>query len=347
MAAGKSTISIKVWSLLILTVQNTAVILTMRYTRTLPGDMYMASTAVMITELLKAIVSVTILFGQSLSVTELLKFLHTTMIDQPLDVAKMLVPASIYTVQNNLLYVAVSNLDAATYQVSYQLKILTTAIFSVTMLRKSISNIQWLSLFMLFVGVSVVQLQPDDRPVTQSPGEAIPTKSPPLHTQNPILGLSAVVASSICSGFAGVYFEKTLKGTSTTLWARNFQLAVFSIIIGTIGMYVNDGEKIRQKGILFGYHSLVWLIIMMQAFGGILIGVVVKYADNILKGFSAAMSIVVSCIASVFLFQFQLSAPFVMGAGLVMFSTYLYGVGHSSSPKENVMNGAKLDKKSE
>ena len=101
-----------------MTVQNTAVILTMRYTRTLPGDMYMASTAVMITELLKAIVSVTILFGQSLSVTELLKFLHTTMIDQPLDVAKMLVPASIYTVQNNLLYVAVSNLDAATYQVN-------------------------------------------------------------------------------------------------------------------------------------------------------------------------------------------------------------------------------------
>ena len=147
--------------------------------------------------------------------------------------------------------------------------------------------------------------------------------------------------------FSGVYFEKTLKGTSTTLWARNFQLAVFSIIIGTIGMYINDGEKIRQKGILFGYHSLVWLIIVMQAFGGILIGVVVKYADNILKGFSAAVSIVVSCIASVFLFQFQLSAPFVMGAGLVMFSTYLYGVGHSSSPKENVMNGAKLDKKSE
>ena len=62
---------------------------------------------------------------------------------------------------------------------------------------------------MLFVGVSVVQLQPDDRPVTQSPGEAIPTKSPPLRTQNPILGLAAVVASSICSGFAGSFIGKS------------------------------------------------------------------------------------------------------------------------------------------
>ena len=64
------------------------------------------------------------------------------------------------------------------------------------MLKKSISKIQWFSLFMLFVGVSVVQLQP----VTDKAQSA---KSPSLHSQNPVLGLAAVVASSLCSGFAG------------------------------------------------------------------------------------------------------------------------------------------------
>ena len=36
----------------------------------------------------------------------------------PGDFAKLLVPACLYTLQNNLAYVAVSNLDAASYQVS-------------------------------------------------------------------------------------------------------------------------------------------------------------------------------------------------------------------------------------
>lgn len=108
---------IKAWSLIILTVQNASLILTMRYTRTLPGDMYFASTAVMITEIVKAISSVAVLFGEKWSVVELFKLLRSVTVDRPLDMAKMLVPACIYTVQNNLLYVAVSNLDAATYQV--------------------------------------------------------------------------------------------------------------------------------------------------------------------------------------------------------------------------------------
>lgn len=124
----------------------------------------------------------------------------------------------------------------------------------------------------------------------------------------------------------GVYFEKILKGTQGSLWLRNIQLGTYGVIIGLIGMQINDGSKIAEKGFLYGYTTLVWVVISMQAFGGLLVAVVVKYADNILKGFATSFSIILSCIISVYLFSFHISFQFVLGATLVMFAIYLYSL---------------------
>ena len=44
-------------------------------------------------------------------------YFMSEIINKPKETAKLIVPSGLYAVQNNLLYLALSNLDAATYQV--------------------------------------------------------------------------------------------------------------------------------------------------------------------------------------------------------------------------------------
>lgn len=268
-------------------------------------------------QLLKVLACLVITLIQIRSFPEWIRFLHSSILSQPLDTLKVAVPSLIYVIQNNLQYVAISNLDAATFQVTYQLKILTTAIFSVTMLGRKLNRLKWISLIILFIGVALVQLQPTSLSAKKTPTSA-------NSSQNPLVGLGAVIASSLCSGFAGVYFEKILKGTSGSIWLRNIQMGLFGVILGIVGMLMNDGSSVMTKGFFFGYNSLVWIVIAMQAFGGLLVAVVVKYADNILKGFATSFSIIVSCIVSVYIFSFTVSVQFLSGTCFVILAIFLY-----------------------
>jgi len=217
-------------------------------------------------------------------------------------------------------------------QVTYQLKILTTAILSVVMLRKELSRLQWVSLFLLFFGVAAVNVQANAKPPPVSvvkeaiQGAAQLVTQPPKSTvdQRPIVGLLAVVTACCLSGFAGVYFEKILKSTPQSVFVRNIQLGVVGMVLGLGAVYITDGKKVMEHGFFFGYDFAVWSVIMIHAFGGIVVAVVIKYADNILKGFAAAAAIILSCVASMYIFDFELSLLFNIGATLVIIATYMY-----------------------
>ncbi len=123
----KNLFSLKYGALSILVLQNTFLVLSMRYSRTLPGDMYASSTAVVMMEGLKLLSCLAIITYQNNGPIAAAQTIHREIICQPMELLKLSVPSVLYTIQNNLLYFALSHLDAATYQVGYQFKILTTA----------------------------------------------------------------------------------------------------------------------------------------------------------------------------------------------------------------------------
>merc|ERR1712048_600812 len=81
---------------------------------------------------------------------------------KPVELLKVCVPGLLYTLRNNLLFISLSNLSGAVYQVTYQLKILTTAVLSVLILGKALGAVKWSALFMLTAGVTFIQLPRGD-----------------------------------------------------------------------------------------------------------------------------------------------------------------------------------------
>lgn len=213
-------------------------------------------------------------------------------------------------------------------QVTYQMKILTTALFSVLMLKRQLSLLQWGSLVLLFTGVAMVQF----------------TNVSSHSGQNHLIGLVAVCVSCLSSGFAGVYFEKMLKGSSASVWLRNVQLGIFGSTTALIGMLWKDGIEVYSSGFFFGYTPLVFSVVVQQAVGGLIVAVVVRYADNILKGFATSLSIILSCIAAVFLFDYQITVMFTAGAALVMVAIYLYGRPQHSDDRKSLPSVLPLTK---
>jgi solute carrier family 35 (UDP-sugar transporter), member A1/2/3 len=183
------------------------------------------TTSVVMSEVFKVIASVVLLgIERQESIPKLFGYLKHELVDRYQDFALLAVPAGLYTLQNNLLFVALQNLDGTTYQVTYQLKIFMAAVFSVLLLGKKLSSLKWIALFILMAGVSLVQFQP----------EKVGSNSEGSTT----VGLLAVLAACCTSGFAGVYFEKILKDPKfkCSVWMRNVQLGLFSTILGLAGV---------------------------------------------------------------------------------------------------------------
>ncbi|KAI9838346.1 MAG: hypothetical protein M1819_005614 [Sarea resinae] len=362
-------IPLKRISLVSLMFQNSALILIMHYSRIMPlvgGHRYLTSTAVFLNEAIKLAVCLSIALydisrnlSPSTPATSLFSTLSRAVFTG--DSWKLAIPAMLYTLQNSLQYIAVSNLDAATFQVTYQLKIFATAIFSVLLLGRSLSAKKWVALVMLMLGVAIAQA-PNAESVPlgsfkdaqsrfyssrsleglrgrNNPGGAMMSKRSATYEgiqeddvlenpqSNASVGFMAALAACILSGFAGVYFEKVLKDSnaSASLWVRNVQLSFYSLFPALfIGVIFKDGEEIAKNGFFTGYNWVVWTAIGFQALGGILVGLCVNYANNIAKNFATSNSIIISFLACIWFFNFEVTTNFLLGTTIVIFATYLY-----------------------
>jgi UDP-sugar transporter A1/2/3 len=191
---------------LILVLRAAAIVSTMK------ADEYLPSTVVLFTEMVKLVLSTTMsfYFDAGGKWNAFLDIIMVGFLDNGLDLLKLCLPAILYAIQNNLQYIIE---ERPLFMVLYQAKLVTTAVFFSIMLSKRLSIKEWVSIILLAMGVSLV--------------ESSQHEISPHHASN-ILGMLAVALACTTSGFAGVYYEKVLKSSNSSIWVLNMQLSMMS-----------------------------------------------------------------------------------------------------------------------
>ena len=322
---GSGVNSLKAALLVGLVVQNAALNLAARQSRVEAEETEAATgcssaptTVVLTVEVVKIFMAFLLLAKVELGVSMATAFgeVHRVTTEQWCECLKIAVPALVYVVQNNLLLVAAANLEGPILALFGQLKILTTAVFSVVLLGRTLGARRWVALFALTAAIATVQIS-QMGPSEESSGDA--------GTKNMPLGLMLTLVVATLSGFAGVYFEKVLKGSKISVWVRNIHLAVISSGIAATAVWSKDRAQIAQCGFYGGYGPAAWALVLVQSVGGLLIAAVVKYADNILKAFATSVAIIVVSLISHFFFAFEPSGLFFVGGAGVVYAIFLYG----------------------
>ncbi|KAG4165200.1 hypothetical protein ERO13_A13G064400v2 [Gossypium hirsutum] len=222
------------------------------------------------------------------------------------------IPALLYLVKNLLQYYIVAYVDAPGYQILKNLNIISTGVLYRSILKRKLSEIQWAAFILLCAGCITAQLNSRSDHVLQTP----------------LQGWIMAIVMALLSGFAGVYTEAIIKKRpSRNINVQNFWLYIFGMAFNAVAILIQDFDAVMNKGFFHGYSIITTLIILNHALSGIAASMVMKYADNIVKVYSTSVAMLLTAIVSVFLFGFNLTLAFFLGAIVVSVSVYLHSAG--------------------
>ena len=305
--------------LTLLVLQNSGLVLLAKFSFRHSAERYNVSSVIACSEVLKLILSIVFecCAGSESSLISALKPSKSKL--------ALVIPSLLYVAQNNLQLFALQTLTPGVFVVVSQLKILTTALFSVVLLKTHLERKKIFSIVLLACGVSLAQL--DSRKSNDSTGTT------------PVLALLSLLVGVTLSGLAGVLSELLYKAEGESIWVKNVYMSAFSFPFAFTAAYLGTKNSFGQRnspGMFTGYDNIVFGVIILQSLGGLIVAAVLKYANNILKCFAVSLSIVICLCWGHFVDNQELIPSQLIGISGVIASVYMYSARKAHIGREQI-----------
>lgn len=247
------------------------------------------------------------------------------------------IPSALYAVQNLAALKAYQNLDGLTFNVLNQTKTLSAAVCCYFVMGRSQSLIQAGALVLLLVAALIMEgIVPlpgrDGSSTVDDDTTSTGGTSQQWETRHWVHGVFPIMLASFLSGLAGALSQQNLQkaGGGRNNYLFSMELCVCSILMLTASLFVSpDGKDLMEKGFWAGWTPETFIPITSNALGGIIVGLVTKYAGSVRKGFALILGIFLTGIAqAVWQPDKEITLEQIVGGILAAISLFL----HATNP---------------
>ena len=151
--------------------------------------------------------------------------------------------------------------------------------------------------------------------------KTVPQRSP-YHVTRGVLPL---MLANLTSGLAAALGQKALQHHKRNLYLYSMELSSASFLMVLFSLlWTKDGRQLRREGLTKHWKRGTWLPIGAHAVGGILVGLVTKFAGSVKKGFALIFGVLLSGLLQKWISHEDVTHEQIFGGILACISLWMH-----------------------
>eukprot|EP00040_Diaphanoeca_grandis_P013313 m.67304 g.67304 ORF g.67304 m.67304 type:complete len:327 (-) comp23793_c1_seq2:85-1065(-) len=224
-------------------------------------------------------------------------------------------PSVVYAIQNLCIQISIQNMDPLAFNLLNQSKTIFVAVVLYFLMGRKQSFMQCIALLGLMGASAILSL-------TKTGAEDSDDKT---ISNSFLLGIVPCIVASLLSGLASGLSQVALQGENRNSFLFTMELSFFGAI--TTMAFSAAGVKAGQGAdvpILHGWTMAAAIPVITNGLGGICVGLVMKHAGGVRKGFAIVTGIIITGFASYLVYDKPITMDTLIALPLVIFSSALH-----------------------